>query len=124
MRIIVFDRDLHEPLTVVNIPHWLAEQAKAGMRVQLAPPPKQRASFDVAYQDIAEMASIDIKAVTLTFEPVFRGEGRTPIFWYAYADDPETALLLRCAYLPGQVGDVQRREAKAYVSGVFAGFGL
>lgn len=123
MRIIVFDRELHEPLTVVDIPHWLAEQAKSGQRIKLLPPQKldPRALF---HEEPTEMVQMQI--VTLTFERVMRGDSRNGgaelLFWYAYADDPETALLLRCAYLPGQIGDVQRRQKAAFFEGLLTGF--
>jgi hypothetical protein len=79
------------------------------------------------YADVGEYE--EIVTVTLTFECVCRGGGHRNghysepeiLFWYAYADDPETALLLRAAYLPGQVGDVQRREKVAYINGLLTG---
>lgn len=125
MRVIVFDRELHEPLTVVEVPAWLATEAKRGMPVRLLPPQK----FDprVMLSDEPPEA-ITMQAVTLTFERVCRGGGARnghytepeTLFWYAYADDPETALLLRAAFLPGQAGEVQRREKAAYVMGLFS----
>ncbi len=43
----------------------------------------------------------------------------TRLFLYGYALEPELALLLRAAFLPGQVGEVQRREKAAYFKGQF-----
>lgn len=117
MRVIVFDRELHEPLTVVEVPHWLADQAKAGRPVRLAPPLSLPTSYAAV---VANEECSMMPVVTLTFEPVYRGRSREPIFWYAYADDPETALLLRAAFLHGQVGEVRRREKVAYIKGLFA----
>ena len=45
------------------------------------------------------------------------------LFWYAYADNPETALLLRAAFLPGQVSEVQKREALAALKGALSVIG-
>lgn len=124
MRVIVFDRELHEPLTVVEIPQWLADQAKAGRPIRLAPRQEVRVDWSASPSAVEDFT---IQTVTLTFERVQRGGGYRDgdytkletLFWYAYADDPETALLLRAAFLPGQVGEMQRREKKAYVMGLF-----
>lgn len=123
MRVIVFDRELHEPLTVVSVPQWLADMAKSGQPIRLAPPPPP---LDVrSYAEVAVLEDLRVTVVTLTFERVVRGRGGDEVlFWYAYADDPETALLLRSAFLPGQEGEVQRREKAAYVKGVFNGAGI
>lgn len=124
MRVIVFDKELHEPLTVVEVPKWLADQAKAGRPIRLIP---QTKIVTPLYSAAAER--MEYQVVTLTFERVCRGGGHRnghytepeTLFWYAYADDPETALLLRCAFLPGQVGEVQRREKRAYIMGLLTG---
>lgn len=128
MRVIVFDRELHEPLTVVEVPAWLAEQAKDGHPIRLLPP--QPFDPSAMFRDEPTEAVCE-QIVTLTFERVSRSVRASPrlqaagvkyeseiLFWYAYADDPETALLLRAAFLPGQVGEVQRREKRAYVMGL------
>jgi hypothetical protein len=124
MKIVIMDEELHEPLTVVEIPHWLAEMAKKGTPIRLSPPTKMDYSVAVHAADQYSVVS----CVTLRFERVCRTNPRTRLaeilFWYAYADDPETALLLRAAYLPGQVGDVQRRESEAFFRGIFAGMAL
>lgn len=124
MRVIIFDRELHEPLTIVEVPHKLAEEAKSGRPIHLMPPPPP---FRLTAKPEKEPEFFDIKIVTLTFERVMRGDSRTgteTLFWYAYANDPETALLLRATFLPGQLGEVRRREKEAYVKGIFRGAGF
>lgn len=119
MRVIVFDRELHEPLTIVNLPVHLFEMGKAGMPIALAPERPMMAHPYAAGVPEVE----DIEIVYLRLERVSRGSSDNIIFWYAYADDPELALALRCAYLPGQLGDVRRRERASYLKGLLAAFG-
>lgn len=117
MRVIVFDRELHEPLTVANLPMWLFEMGKTGNPIALAP---QRPLKSSPYPIANEIE--DVEVCLLRLQRVRHGHSDNVLFWYAYAEDPELALLLRCAYLPGQIGDVQRRERAAFFKGVLASF--
>lgn len=114
MRVVVFDRELHEALTVVEVPAWLAERAKDGVPIHFAP----RAVFDP--HEVPNAINATFKQITLWFETVRRGRSGEVLFWYAYADDPELALLLRAAFLPGQVGEVQHREKVAWLRGALS----
>lgn len=116
-RIAVMDEELHELLTIIEAPIDLlraieARQIDSHYRFPVAlpmPPP----SFPVGpFVEVGE-----IQFVTLRFEPVHRGRGGPVMFWYAYALEPELALLLRAAFLPGQVGEVQNRERMAFIKG-------
>lgn len=116
------DEELHETLTVVEIPASYIREAAQGGRafIYMAPPPDP---VTVCRLLDDECACVSFEVVRLRLEPVMRGRSHEPIFWYAYAHNPELALKLRCAFLPGQIGEVQRREAEAYWRGAFAGLG-
>lgn len=140
-RIVVMDAELHEALTVVEIPASIMRDVQTGeMRWVFLMPPPPRLSASDFYSPLnpppARMAIPN--PVRLSMECVFRGSGgdarrpppqgqgerSTPLFWYAYADDPELALTLRAAFLPGQLGEVQRRQQEAYWRGAFMGMSL
>lgn len=131
-RVIVMDEEFHEPLTIVEISaSWFRAIQDGHHPPYIRLPVEQRevtaASFAKAMmKDHAEYQ--ELKTVWLRFEQVRKGTGRKrldgsseteTIFWFAYADDPELALTLRAAFLPGQIGEVQRLQKAAYVKGVF-----
>ena len=124
-RVIVFDRELHEPLTIVNLPMALFELGKAGQPIALEPQ-----EDDVRIMSRTQPTQRRKRVVYLTLEPVVRHVRARPhlqafgvrhetedLFWFAYASNPETALLLRAAFLPGQLGEVRRREQVAWIKG-------
>jgi hypothetical protein len=110
MRVIVFDRELHEPLTVIDMPHDVFERAKRGQRICFAVS-RQLNAADFRRQQ--HDAPPEFEHVQLELTPVWEG-GRVGdrdriLYWTAYADNPEAALLLRSTLLPGQLGDLERR---------------
>jgi len=135
MRVVVMDRELHEPLTILNIPSWLSPDPREnrngqfmGKTIFFHVPEK----IDIFYRtDAVAPEKLMSRHTSITLEPVMRHTGTSPtnmkseiIFWYAYADQPELALLLRAAFLPGQVGEVQMRQKESEARGVLKGFGL
>ena len=116
MRVILFDPESYEPLTVVEIPAWLMKDVELGVRrVRLPVPMNMREWFTKS--DI--MNPVSMSVVDLDMEPVRKGN--SIIYWMGLPTDPELALLLRAAFLPGQQTELQRREATAFIEGVFAG---
>lgn len=124
MRIVLFDRELHEALTVIDVPTTFIRAVEARERAPYiclhAPRFVDLAS---CWREVETLTMAEIRVVRISLEPVMRGRGReiSPIFWYGYPDDPELALELRAAFLPGQLGEVQRREKDAFWRGAFAG---
>ena len=124
-RVIVMSMD-HEPLTVVTISQKVFQQAikERDPQVRLWVP-KSFAKW-VAYEDqffnvmeaSAKQATYELQIVTLSLTPIYKGSDL--IFWYATPDSEELALLLRAAFLPGQVTEVRRREALAFFQGVIS----
>lgn len=129
-RIVVMDEELHELLTVVDIPSALMPTGRTGQfladRIRfLAPEPVPFYTTPAVPMGPTRMEG---RVVTLKLEPVYRFNHQTQsketIFYYAYADNPELALLLRAAFLPGQVGEMQMREAEARIRGMWEGVGI
>lgn len=135
MRVVVMDRELHEPLTILNIPSWLSPDPREnrmgefmGKTIHFHVPEKIEPFYRT---DAVAPEKLMSRHTSITLEPVMRTTGTSPtnmrqeiIFWYAYADQPELALLLRAAFLPGQVGEVQMRQKESEARGVLKGFGL
>lgn len=135
MRIVVFDRELHEPLTIVNIPAGLMPRPDASSsfmpRVIMFEVEDPEIGYRTPIVPMDRPTRLITRRTTITLEPVCRTVGTNPgnhrselLFWYAYADDPELALLLRAAFLPGQVGEMQMRQKEAEAKGILRGFGI
>lgn len=123
MRVIVMDKDMREPLTVVDIPASLMRDVENGNRsyITLAVPltlDAWRAGVDLVPN---APETVTMKRVHLKMEKIVKGGSRgTPyeiLFWTAIADDEELALLLRAAFLPGQVTELRRRELQQWFMG-------
>lgn len=129
-RVIVMDREDHEPLTIVEISASWFRAIQNGthpkhIRLLIEEPLTPSPSYAEAMMNDEFQ---HLRTVMLSFERVSRATGGRRldggyeseiIFWYAYADNPELALLLRAAFLPGQQGEVRRREKAAYLNGIF-----
>jgi hypothetical protein len=122
-RIVVMDEELHESITVVDIPASFIRAVESGSHppfIHLAI--TRSISLHNGLDDpTAPMPRSDVR---LRLEAVMRGRDPRPIFWYAYADDPTLALELRAAFMPGQISEVRRREKEAYWRGAFAGLSV
>lgn len=121
-RIVVYDEELHEALTVVEISlSWPRAMENYFMPRQIRLPlPRAHISFD----PVVDQPFMHEKYAYLRIEPVMRGRERVPIFWYAYAMNPEFALRLRAAFLPGQMAEVERVREAAYLEGAIAAMRL
>lgn len=118
-RIVVLDQELHEALPVVDVPASFMRDLRSGAYRRWHVPIWPQIAVHIG--PVSERAeAIEMKIVTLRFESVCRGSRGEHLFWYAYADDPELALQMRAAFLPGQLGEVQRREREAYFRGMFS----
>jgi hypothetical protein len=125
MRVIVMDKDMSEPLTVIELPIEWIKEAERGRRDWRLPVPENLNSWAYNLDSIPEIFST-LKVLTIRLEPIrtsFNGSVCTS-FWVAVAQDDALALLLRAAFLPGQATEMHRREAMAFFNGVFSGAGL
>lgn len=123
MRVVVMDEEMREPLTVVEIPISLMRKVEEGMREIVLPVPVSFDAWFTMLDKVPKVESPSIRTVRLRMEPICRSRnGRTEtLYWNAIPNDPELALLLRAAFLPGQLTELRRREAQAWFQGVVAG---
>lgn len=133
MRVTVMDRELHEPLTIVDVPFSLIPKGDGILPRRIYFDVPERVPFyETKIRDQPHPTRMMSRHTYIELEEVRRTTGRRPsggwdselLFWYAYAGDPELALLLRAAFLPGQVSELQMRETEARVSGLFEGIGI
>lgn len=114
MRIVLYDDELFEPITVFDVPQWAVERLKHGRRVH----------FPVFSCDsreyVHEGRAVNVKplpCVTVWFEKFIRKEVVT---FMAFSADFQNALKLAPTYLPGQVGDLRSRCEIAFIEGLLA----
>lgn len=98
-----------EPITVVDIPVDLWRRMARGERIVIAvmEPPKL---VDVFVCDQYKPP----RTVTIFGERIFRNGHETLML---FTGDEESALLLRADFLPGQRGELQNRERRAFAAG-------
>jgi hypothetical protein len=97
MRLVIYDDDTMEPITVVSVP-WFGEKdiERLGRRLRLStPPPQELVAFDPGPPEAPFRAPI----VELRFEQFVR-HGRPS--WMCFTREAELAMLLDPDWLPGQ----------------------
>lgn len=135
-RVMIMSSD-HEPLTILSIrpSEWnrIEEDGHCEWNFLV---PESFAQW-VALEDetgkiLDQVKPYHMKRVRIKFHSVHRSIQPRPdpwelqsevLFWYGIPDDEELALLLRAAFLPGQVTEFQRQRALAFVQGILAGRG-
>lgn len=117
MRIILYDDELFEPITVFDVPQWAVQKLKDGQRVyfHFAPDPRYY------LRDVTSCNPEPLPYVTIWFEKFIRRENVT---FFAFTRDFEAALKLMPDYLPGQVGDLRSRCEQSFVKGLVAALGI
>lgn len=110
MRVVLYADDM-EPITVIDLSAlaegYLNERGMVRLAVQLPP------MLSVLAAQQAPI-SVDCKTVTIFAERFVR-HGREHMM--LFARDEESALLLKCAFLPGQQAGLQERERTAFARG-------
>jgi len=125
MRIVVMDKEMREPLTIVDIPAHLMRDVIDGTRPYIVLPVPMNFRAWVSGYDFVPNAPMndELRRVILRMEKIVKGGSRGPdggwdiLFWTATPDDEELALLLRAAFLPGQVTELRRREMQQWFMG-------
>jgi hypothetical protein len=108
MRVVLYADDM-EPITVIDLPAFAEEFLSERGAVLIAVP--QPISF--APQRCQSMQP-HMPIVTIIAERfVRRGQEHMMLFTH----DEESALLLKCAFLPGQQAGLQERDRKAFARG-------
>lgn len=111
MRVVLYADDM-EPITVIEL-SALAEEylRKRGMvRLAVQSPPMSISSVLA----VTQTALDDLKTVTLLSERIIRN-GHEHMMLFTY--DEESALLLKCAFLPGQQATIQECQRTAFARG-------
>lgn len=98
-----------EPITVVDIPMWLWDRLAEGHPIFLEVMQPVPSNFLTA-DDVGPAP----KKVAIFGERLRRRNHETLML---FTGDEENALLLRSAFLPGQHGEVQNRECRAFAAG-------
>lgn len=110
MRVVLYADDM-EPITVIDLPEkaerFLNERGIVRLSVMLPP------MLSVLSQQ-EPPARADLKTVTIFADRFFR-RGREHMM--LFTRDEESALLLKCAFLPGQQAGIQERERTAFARG-------
>lgn len=113
MRAVLYAYDF-EPITVIDVPEFAQEYME---RHQCFALPVFQQLFSVQPDATAPAGDHTFHTVRIQCERLCR-RGRT--HWMLFTQDEESALLLRAAFLPGQLGEVQERQRAAFSKGFWA----
>jgi hypothetical protein len=109
MRVVLYADDM-EPITVIDLSElargYLNERGMVRLSVMLPPM--------LSVLDATAPPLSDCKIVTI-FAEIFIRNGRKHMMLFTH--DEENALLLKCAFLPGQQSGLQERERTAFARG-------
>lgn len=113
MRAVLYTHDMI-PITVMDVPPEWMEFMKRHNSMMLAVAPRD---LDIAPDfDSWIERRYQVQTVRIEIEPLIR---RGEIHWMLFTADEESALLLRSAFLPGQLAEVQAKERAAFARGFF-----
>jgi len=110
---VIYTRDL-EPITIIEVPMWAWERFKRGEHVMFRVP--EKLTLEHMRGMLADL-KMPRRIVAITAERLRVGNAESLML---FASDE--ALGLEATFLPGQRGEVQRRERRAYCAGLFDGF--
>jgi hypothetical protein len=119
------DKDMSEPLTIVEVPIELMRRVEQGLPYIRLPVPMNMMAWVTQLDKIPNVISTAMDIVTLKMEKIVgrrNGSERVEIlYWTATPDSEELALLLRAAFLPGQLTELKRRELQSWFIGAIGG---
>lgn len=117
MRVVLYDDETMEPLTVLHLQSWMTERLTSGERIVLPVMRKlELASYDA---DVPLTSPINDRVV-IWFERFVRHEQR---HWFAFTRDSENALSLRAVFLPGQWSAVHAEYERGVSDGIVKALG-
>ena len=112
MRVVLYDDETMEPLTVMHIPSWGVEALVSGRRLNVP------MVLPIKFHDCTdEIGPIPKTYVQIWFEEFVRNGRR---HWFAFTREGEDAMLCKAVFLPGQQREVQSRERTAFMQGLLA----
>ncbi len=111
MRVVLYADDM-EPITVIELSEvaarFLGKNGMVQLPVMLPPPTSALDAGPLQPWDHA------LRVVTIFAELLIR---RDRPHMMLFTNDEESALLLKCAFLPGQQAGLQERERQAFARG-------
>lgn len=110
MRVVLYDDETMEPLTVLQLPSWFTSRLVSGERMRV--PMILPMSLD---DGVGPVGPLSKTSVTIWFEKFIR-HGRE--HWFAFTAEGEDAMMCRAVFLPGQYREVQSREKMAFMAGL------
>lgn len=112
MRVVLYDDETMEPLTVLQLPSWVTSRLVSGerMRVPMILPLRLE-------DESIPLGPLPKTSVTIWFEKFIRHGSE---HWFAFTAEGEDAMLCKAVFLPGQYREVQSREKAAFMNGLLA----
>lgn len=110
MQAVLYTHQL-EPITVVDLPMWLWDRLGRGEAIWLA------VHEPISYLALAEQAPAEcqkVRTVAISGEKL-RRRGHEALMLFTH--DEENALRLQAEFLPGQRGELHKRERGAFAKG-------
>ncbi len=116
MRTVIYDAELMEPITIVDIPPHIFAGVEHGAFRNVSIPIYPRISAAASTYADAPIECSTPPRCQVRFEPVRRNGG--VMFWLCITEDGESALLLRSVFLPGQQKELSEERREAFLRGV------
>ena len=121
MRVVVYDAEDMEPITVIQLPGHMREYLNEILDGSRGP--------EITFPLLRPLSAAIVLAkeppdltmapyVRLKFEPIWKGKGL--LMWLCTTRDGETALLLKSVFLPGQQRELNQQREDAFMAGLFA----
>lgn len=108
MRAVLYAYDL-EPITIIDVPHGAMDYLRKHGIVRIHVPTFPKASFPLSSPIQTEFKHVTIRAEKFVF-----GDQETMML---FTHDEETALQMKAAFLPGQLGAIQDMQRNAFAYG-------
>jgi len=119
MRVVIYDAEDMEPITVVKLPPWVIELAERGQSVTV--PVLKPITAGWANEQIDLPRTAALSQCRLKFDCIMKGNER--MMWICTTMDGESALLLRSVFLPGQQSALNEERSNAFLDGLMAAMG-
>lgn len=119
MRVVLYDDETMEPLTVLHLPSWMLPRLKQGERMVI--PVMRKLDFKADYSADIAPSRIQDDRVGIWFEKFLRHE---QWHWFAFTRDGENALSLKSVFLPGQWSAVHAEYQRGVSDGIVRALGV
>ena len=118
MRVVLYDDETMEPITVLHLDAWMTDLIEERRRLVLPVYLPLTNGFG-GHEEVSPSTLND--RVTIWFERFFR---RDEPHWFCFTRDSENALQLRSVFLPGQWPAVHEEYRRGVSDGLVRALGL